>query len=70
MRFAFVEEHRHELPVIRLCQIMDVSPRGYRAPAGTAMVFSSSLLHEVLETTKGVRYNLISHLFNEQSIAR
>ncbi len=31
MRFAFVEEHRHELPVIRLCQIMDVSPRGYRA---------------------------------------
>ena len=31
MRFAFVEEHRHELPVIRLCHIMDVSPRGYRA---------------------------------------
>ena len=48
----------------------EFSPRGYRAPAGTAMVFSSSLLHEVLETTKGVRYNLISHLFNEQSIAR
>jgi len=31
MRFAFVAEHRNELPVIRLCQIMDVSPRGYRA---------------------------------------
>ena len=31
MRFAFVEEHRHQLPVNRLCQIMDVSPRGYRA---------------------------------------
>ena len=31
MRFAFVEEHRHELPVIRLCQIMDVSPRSYRS---------------------------------------
>lgn len=31
MRLAFVEEHRHQLPVNRLCQIMDVSPRGYRA---------------------------------------
>ncbi len=31
MRFAFVEEHRHQLPINRLCQIMDVSPRGYRA---------------------------------------
>lgn len=31
MRFAFVEEHRHQLPVYRLCQIMDVSSRGYRA---------------------------------------
>lgn len=29
MRFAFVEEHLHELPVIRLCQIMDVSPRSF-----------------------------------------
>lgn len=42
----------------------EFSPRGYRVPAGTAMVFSSSLLHEVQETTSGVRYNLISHLFN------
>ncbi len=31
MRFAFVEEHRSQLPVNRLCQIMTVSPRGYRA---------------------------------------
>lgn len=41
----------------------EFSPRPYRVPAGTAMVFSSSLLHEIGETTKGVRYNLISHLF-------
>ena len=41
----------------------EFSPKGYRVPAGTAMVFSSSLLHEVQETTDGVRYNLISHLF-------
>jgi len=31
MRFAFVEEHRRRIPVNRLCEIMDVSPRGYRA---------------------------------------
>ena len=31
MRFAFVEEHRHDIPANRLCEIMDVSPRGYRA---------------------------------------
>jgi len=48
----------------------EYSPRGYRPPAGTAMVFSSALLHEVEETTKGVRYNLISHFFNEESLGR
>ncbi len=46
----------------------EFSPRGYRPPAGTAMVFSSSLLHEVQETTKGIRYNLISHFFNEAAL--
>ena len=46
----------------------EFSPRGYRPEAGTAMVFSSSLLHEVQETTSGTRYNLISHLFNETTL--
>lgn len=31
MRFAFVEEHRNDFTANRLCQIMDVSPRGCRA---------------------------------------
>ena len=31
MGFAFVEEHRRDIPVERLCEIMEVSPRGYRA---------------------------------------
>jgi len=31
MRFRFVEENRAALPTERLCQIMNVSPRGYRA---------------------------------------
>ena len=47
----------------------EYSPRGYRPDPGTAIIFSSSLLHEVLETTKGVRYNLISHLYNEDALA-
>lgn len=31
MRFAFIAKNADMLPVERLCQIMDVSPRGYRA---------------------------------------
>jgi len=31
MRFAFVEDHRSAVPINRLCEIMQVSPRGYRA---------------------------------------
>ncbi len=43
--------------------------RGYRLPRGSAIVFSSSLLHEVEEITKGVRYNILSHFFNDASAA-
>ena len=31
MRFRFVEEHSGAFPVERLCQVMNVSPRGLRA---------------------------------------
>jgi len=31
MRFAFVEKHRNGIPTERLCRIVDVTPRGYRA---------------------------------------
>jgi transposase InsO family protein len=31
MRFAFVEKHRNSIPTDRLCRIVDVTPRGYRA---------------------------------------
>lgn len=41
---------------------------GYKSEPGTALVFSSALLHEVQETTKGIRYTLISHFFNEASL--
>lgn len=42
--------------------------QGYRGQPGSALIFSASLLHEILETTKGVRYNLISHLFNDLAL--
>jgi peroxiredoxin len=45
----------------------EFSPRGYRLAPGAALIFSSSLLHEVQETSEGVRYALISHFFNEQT---
>ena len=31
MRFAFVDEHRSDVPVERLCRIMNVTSRGFRA---------------------------------------
>ncbi len=31
MRFKFIEEHKNKVPIQRLCQIMNVSARGYRA---------------------------------------
>ena len=31
MKFAFVEEHRNHIPVDRLCHILGVTSRGYRA---------------------------------------
>ncbi|WP_375284871.1 redoxin domain-containing protein [Marinicauda pacifica] len=46
----------------------EYAEKGYRGAPGTALVFSSSLLHEIEETTRGVRYNLISHFYNEQSM--
>ena len=47
----------------------EYSTTGYKGKAGAALVFSSSLLHEVRETTAGVRYTLISHFFNDQTVA-
>ncbi|HXV74091.1 MAG TPA: 2OG-Fe(II) oxygenase, partial [Sphingomonadales bacterium] len=41
---------------------------GYKGAPGTALVFSSALLHEVEETAKGVRYTLISHFFSDETL--
>jgi putative transposase len=29
VRFQFIEDHRHEMPVTRMCQVLNVSPSGY-----------------------------------------
>ena len=34
MRFAFVEEHQNKIPVERLCDILNVTSRGYRPRRG------------------------------------
>jgi predicted 2-oxoglutarate/Fe(II)-dependent dioxygenase YbiX len=39
--------------------------RTYRAPAGTAVVFSCSLLHEVRPVTSGLRYCTLPFLYDE-----
>lgn len=46
----------------------EYSPYGYKPFPGTALVFSSSLLHEVSEISSGTRYSLISNLFNEEAL--
>jgi alkyl hydroperoxide reductase subunit AhpC len=48
----------------------EFNAHGYKGEPGTALIFSSSLLHEIQETTSGVRYSLISHLFNSSTIAK
>jgi len=30
MRFAFIDKQKDRLSIDRLCQIMDINPRGYR----------------------------------------
>lgn len=29
MKFQFIHEHRHQFPILRLCQVLDVSENGY-----------------------------------------
>lgn len=41
----------------------------YRPPAGGAVVFSTSLVHEVLDVTQGRRFSLITFFFGEKEYA-
>jgi predicted 2-oxoglutarate/Fe(II)-dependent dioxygenase YbiX len=44
----------------------EYGPQRYRPPAGGALVFSCSLLHEVLDVTRGQRFVLLSFLYGEE----
>ena len=44
--------------------------RGYSPPAGGALVFSASLLHEALPVTRGARYVVLSFLHGEAAEQR
>ena len=45
----------------------EYGPELYRPPQGAALVFSCSLLHEVLDVTAGRRFVLLSFLFGEEA---
>jgi predicted 2-oxoglutarate/Fe(II)-dependent dioxygenase YbiX len=45
----------------------EFSPRRYRPPAGGAVVFSSSLLHEATRVTRGLRYATLPFLYDEEA---
>ncbi len=39
----------------------------YAPPKGDAVIYSSTLLHEVMPVTAGCRYALVAHMFDEES---
>ena len=45
----------------------EYGPELYRPPVGAALLFSCSLLHEVLDVTAGRRFVLLSFLFSEDA---
>jgi predicted 2-oxoglutarate/Fe(II)-dependent dioxygenase YbiX len=48
----------------------EYGPDRYRPPAGGALVFSCSLLHEVLDVTEGRRFVLLSFLYGDEATRR
>ena len=45
----------------------EYSPQGYKPAAGTAVVFSASILHAVSPLTRGSRYVFLTFLFDEDA---
>jgi len=43
----------------------EFGPRRYRPPAGGAVVFSCSLLHEAMPVTQGTRYAVLPFLYDD-----
>src|SRR6185312_1805661 len=47
----------------------EFGPRGFKPPAGAAVVFSCSLLHQAKLVTKGKRYVFLPFLYDEAAAA-
>ena len=47
----------------------EYGPRSFKPPAGGAVVFSCSLLHQVSKVTEGVRYAFLPFLYDEEAAA-
>jgi predicted 2-oxoglutarate/Fe(II)-dependent dioxygenase YbiX len=45
----------------------EYSPRSFKAPVGTALVFAGSILHSVSRVTSGRRYAFLPFLFDEDA---
>lgn len=48
----------------------EYGPDLYRPPRGDAIIYSSSLLHEVTPVTSGRRFALLAHMFDDESRQR
>ena len=48
----------------------EFGPTAYRPPAGGALVFSCSHLHEATDVTRGTRHVLLTFLFDDAALAR
>lgn len=45
----------------------EYGPRGYKAPAGGAVVFSCSLLHAVSRVTEGERFAFLPFIYDDEA---
>ena len=54
MRFQFIEDHRDEFPVIRMCKVLDVSPSGYYAWRGRSPSAREMANRELMDKIEAV----------------
>jgi putative transposase len=61
MRFRFIEDHRDEFPVTRMCKVLDVSPSGYyawRQRPPSAREMANQELFKKIETVYNENYGV------------
>jgi len=76
MKFSFIEQHRHQFPVVRMCAVLGVSPSGYyafrkrrpsrRARENQRLLVHIRAIHRASRATYG--YRRIYHELCDQGI--